>query len=99
MRSVVRISGVHAEVSRRGALYSQELGDAFTRRLLDVGDRIDDPDPESVIRVAYNTVFSAVIFRVAYGPAFATPLLDDGMFRKTLTTMVQRYLFAPADLK
>jgi AcrR family transcriptional regulator len=99
MRSVVRISGVHEEVSRRGALYSRELGDAFTRRLLDVGDRIDDPDPESVIRVSYNTVFSAVIFRVAYGPAFATPPVDDQTFRETLTSMVQRYLFAPADLK
>lgn len=94
MRSVVRISGVHAEVNRRGARYSQELGDAFTGRLLDIRDRIDDPDPETVIRVAYNAVFSAVIMRVAYGPSFATPPLDDRTFRDTLTTMIRRYLFA-----
>jgi AcrR family transcriptional regulator len=96
IRSVVRISGVHKEVNRRGARYSQELGDAFTRRLLDIRDQIDDPDPETAIRVAYNAVFSAVIFRVAYGPAFAVPPLDDQTFSDTLTTMVQRYLFSPS---
>ncbi len=96
MRSVVRISGVHEEVNRRGARYSQELGDAFTGRLLDIRDRIDDPDPETAIRVAYNTVFSAVIMRVAYGPGFATAPLGDQVFRETLTIMVQRFLFAPA---
>jgi AcrR family transcriptional regulator len=93
MRSIVRISGVHAEVNRRGARYSQELGDAFTSRLLAICDRIDDPDPETVIRVAFNAVFSAVIMRVAYGPAFATAPIDDQTFRDTLTTMVRRYLF------
>ena len=97
MRSIVRISGVHEEVNRRGSRYSQELGNAFSRRLLDVRDRIDGPDPETVIRVAYNTVFSAVIMRVAYGPAFATAPVDDGTFCETLTTMVLRYLFAPND--
>ena len=94
LRSVVLISGVHPEVNRRGALYSQELGDRFTAVLLRVRDDIDDADPEAAIRAAFNAVFSTLVLRVAYGPAFATPATEDEAFLQALVTMVGRYLFA-----
>ena len=93
LRSVVLISGVHPEVYRRGALYSQELGEAFTGRLLHSQLTIDHPDPETAIRAAFNAVFSSLVLRVAYGPAFATPATDDDTFLEALGDMVQRYLF------
>ena len=93
LRSVVLISGVHPEVNRRGARYSQELGDAFTSRLLRARDEIDQPDPESAVRAAFNAVFSTLVLRVAYGPAFAAPATDDETFLETLATMTRRYLF------
>lgn len=92
MRSVVQISGVHAEVNRRGSVYSRELGDAFTGRLLAIGEQIDAPDPGTAVRAAFSIVFAAVIIRVTYGPSFATPHVDDGVFLETLTAMVCRYL-------
>lgn len=45
--------------------------------------------------MAFNAVFSTLILRVAYGPAFATPLTDEQTFLETLSMMVRRYLFAP----
>jgi AcrR family transcriptional regulator len=93
LRAVVLISGVHPEVYRRGALYSQELGEAFTHRLLHLRHDIDQPDPETAIRAAFNAVFSALVLRVAYGPAFATPATDDETFLQTFGAMVVRYLF------
>jgi AcrR family transcriptional regulator len=95
LRSVVLISGVHPEVYRRGARYSQELGDQFTALLLQVGAEIDQPDPEAAVRAAFNAVFSALVLRTAYGPAFAIPAADDEQFLDTLSTMVCRYLLRP----
>jgi len=93
LRAVVLISGVHPEVYRRGAHYSRQLGDQVTNLLLHARDAIDDPDPETAVRAAFNAVFSALVLRVAYGPAFATPPADEQTFLETLSTMVRRYLF------
>ena len=93
LRAVVLISGVHAEVYRRGASYSQQLGDQVTNLLLRARDTVDHPDPETAVRAAFNAVFSTLILRVAYGPAFATPLSDEQTFLETLSMMVRRYLF------
>jgi AcrR family transcriptional regulator len=95
LRSVVLISSAHPEVRRRGARYSQELGDLFTGLLLRRRDDIDQPDPETAVRAAFNTAFSTLVLRTAYGPAFATPATDDETFLETLSTMVRRYLFRP----
>ena len=95
LRGVVLISGVHAQVYRRGAYYSQQLGDQVTSLLLRARDTIDHPDPETAVRAAFNAVFSTLILRVAYGPAFATPLSDEQTFLETLSMMVRRYLFRP----
>jgi AcrR family transcriptional regulator len=94
LRAVVLISGVHPEVNRRGAVYSQQLGDQFTALLLRAGAEIDQPDAETAVRAAFNAVFSTLVLRTAYGPAFATPAADDEQFLNTLSTMVRRYLFA-----
>jgi AcrR family transcriptional regulator len=93
LRSVVLISGVHPEVNRRGALYSRELGDAFTALLLREGAGTGQPDPEAAVRAAFNAVFAALVLRTAYGPGFATPAADDETFTGTLAAMVRRYLF------
>jgi hypothetical protein len=93
LRAVVLISGAHAEVYRRGAYYSQQLGDHVANLLLLARDAIDDPDPETAVRAAFNAVFSALVLRVAYGPTFAAPLADDQIFLETLSRMVSRYLF------
>ncbi|WP_433378587.1 TetR/AcrR family transcriptional regulator [Actinoplanes sp. CA-142083] len=83
LRAVVLISGVHAEVYRRGAAYSTELGERFTRLLLGAGI-----GPETAVRTAFTAVFSTLVLRTAYGPTFAGPAVDeDG-----LTEMVSRYL-------
>ena len=95
LRAVVLISGMHPEVYRRGARYSQELGDRVTNLLLLGRDDIDDPDPETAARAAFNAVFSALVLRVGYGPGFAAPLADDRIFLETLSLMVRRYLFRP----
>jgi hypothetical protein len=58
---------------RRGARYSQELGDQFTARLLRSGTELDQTDPETAVRAAFNTVFSTLVIRTAYGPEFGTP--------------------------
>lgn len=94
LRSVVLISGAHAEVYRRGAQYSRELGEQFTALLIDRGAGAGEPDPEAAILAAFNAIFSALVVRTAYGRAFATPTDTDEEFLATLTTMVSRYLLA-----
>ena len=91
LRSVVLISGVHAEVYRRGAAHSADLGDRFTALLLRSGLDVDHPDPAAAIRAAFTTVFSTLVLRTAYGPGFAAPVGDD-----RLGDMISRYLIRPA---
>jgi AcrR family transcriptional regulator len=93
LRSVVLISGVHPEVNRRGALYSRELGDAFTALLLREGAGTGQPDPEAAVWTAFNAVFAALVLRTAYGPGFAVPAADEETFTETLAAMVRYYLF------
>jgi AcrR family transcriptional regulator len=95
LRAVVLISGVHPEVYRRGANYSRQLGDQVTALLLHARDAIDNPDPETAVRAAFNAVFAALVLRIAYGPAFAGPPADEQTFLQTLSMMVRRYLFRP----
>jgi AcrR family transcriptional regulator len=93
LRPVVLISGAHDEVYRRGGTYSRELGDQFTTLLLRAGAAATEPDPERAVRAAFNTVFSTLVVRTAYGPTFAVPSSDDEDFIDSLATMVSRYLF------
>ncbi len=93
LKPVVLLSAAHPEVTRRGAAYSQELGDLFTSRLLQARADIDQPDPEVAVRAIFNTVFSTLVLRVAYGPGFAVPGENEEAFIETLGTIVSRYLF------
>jgi hypothetical protein len=45
------------------------------------------------VRAAFNTVFSTLVLRVAYGPGFAITGDDEETLIDTLGTMVSRYLF------
>lgn len=92
LRSAVLISGAHPEVNRRGARYSEELGDLVTAVLLEVRDEIDHSDPPIASRTAFGTVFATLVIRTAYGPAFAMPAASDDDFLAELSRMVSRYL-------
>lgn len=92
LRAIVLVSGLHDEVNRRGARYAQELGDGFCAVLLAARDEIDHPEPEVAVRLGFNAVFSSLVVRVAYGPAFASPALDDDTLVEELATMLRRYL-------
>src|SRR4051812_21123097 len=95
LRSVVLISAAHPEVRRRGARYSQELGERFAAVVLLARDAIRHPDPVAAVRSCFGTVFAASIIRVAYGAGFATPEpVDDESFVADLGETAVRYLLA-----
>lgn len=89
----VPISGVHPEVYRRGALASAKVVDLFAGALVGIRAQIDQPDPDAAVRAAYSTVFSALVFRAAYGPAISAGPVDEEVFLDSLSTMVRCYLF------
>jgi hypothetical protein len=90
----VLISAAHPEVRRRGSRYSTELGERFAAMLRPVHGLIAHPDPEAAVRACFGTLFAATIIRVAYGPGFATPPVDDGTFTTDLGETAFRYLLA-----
>ena len=93
LRAVVLVSAAHEEIRRRGSHYSQELGKGFARVELHVRDAIDHDDPEAAVRSVFGTVFATSIIRIAYGPAFATPVpVDDDAFVAGLGETAVRYL-------
>jgi hypothetical protein len=92
LRPVMLVSAAHPEIRRRGSSYGRELGDLVTAALMHARDDIDHPDPETVVRGAFNTMFATLVMRIAYGPAFVTPA-DDEAFLANLSTMTRRYLF------
>jgi len=95
LRAVVLVSAAHAEVRRRGAHYSQELGEGFARVVLRARDAIRHDDPELAVRAWFGTAFASSIIRIAYGPGFATPApVDDDGFVADLGEMAVRYLLA-----
>jgi len=93
LRAVVLISGVHPEVYRRGAFYSQDLGHRFAARLLSVGAGSGQTDPEAAVLTAFDSIFATLVLRTAYGPGFSTIAAVDETSLVMLTTMVQRFLF------
>jgi AcrR family transcriptional regulator len=93
LRAVVLVSAAHPEVRRRGARYSQELGEGFARVVLRAREAIRHADPEAAVRSCFGTVFATSIIRVAYGPGFATPQpVDDDTFLADLGETAVRYL-------
>ena len=79
--------------SGAAALYDgRELGDLVTLvGPMHARDDIDHPDPETVVRDAFNTVFATLVMRIAYGPACVTPADDDEAFLANLSTMTRRW--------
>jgi AcrR family transcriptional regulator len=96
LRSVVLISGVHPEVYRRGSRYSREMGDVFTALLRPLAAQISHPgtDVDTVLRVCFTTVFSALVIRVAYGPGFAADPVDNATYTSELARMSSSYLLS-----
>ena len=93
LRSVVLVSAAHEEVARRGSRYSQELGEGFARVVLGARQAVTHDDPEAAARSIFATVFATSIIRIAYGPAFATPVpVDDDAFVADLGETAVRYL-------
>jgi AcrR family transcriptional regulator len=93
LRAVVLVSAAHAEVRRRGARYSQELGQSFGRVVLGAREAIRHDDPEAAVRSCFGAVFATSIIRVAYGAEFTTPApVDDDAFVADLAETAVRYL-------
>ncbi|WP_367323590.1 TetR/AcrR family transcriptional regulator [Streptomyces sp. HUAS ZL42] len=95
LRAVVLLSASHPEVRRRGSLYSQELGDGFTKVVLRAAEAITLPDTEAGVRACFSTVFAASVIRVAYGPGFARPVpVEDDAFVADMAETAVRYLLS-----
>ena len=62
LRAVVLTSAAHPEVRRRGARYSQELGEGFAGVVLAAAGAIAHPDPAAAVHACFSTVFAASIF-------------------------------------
>ncbi|GAA3733666.1 TetR/AcrR family transcriptional regulator [Salinactinospora qingdaonensis] len=90
--AVILVSGSHPEVKRRGSMHAHRLGDAFTTVLLRARDEIAHPDPHTAVRACYDTLFSTLVLRVAYGPGFAVAETDDATFTAHLADIAVRYL-------
>ncbi|GAA2130958.1 hypothetical protein GCM10009727_23160 [Actinomadura napierensis] len=92
--SIVLISGAHPEVRRRGGVNAWELGDQFASLVLKHRDHITHDDPEEAVHACYNTIFSTLVIRVAYGPGFTAPApaTDDATFTDQLTDVATRFL-------
>jgi AcrR family transcriptional regulator len=90
--SIVLISGAHPEVRRRGGVNARTLGDQFASLVLKHRDHITHDDPEEAVHTCYNTIFSTLVIRVAYGPGFATPATDDATFTDQLAGVATRFL-------
>lgn len=92
LRSVVLISGVHSEVSRRGGEYTRDLGDRFTARLLERGAAAGARSPEREVRAAFEVAFSALVVRTAYGAGFSGGPASDRAFADGLRRMIVGFL-------
>lgn len=94
LRSVVLISGVHREVSRRGGEYTRDLGDRFTARLVERGAAAGARSPEREVRAAFEVAFSALVVRTAYGAGFSGGPASDRAFADGLRRMMVAFLDA-----
>ncbi|WP_238598117.1 TetR/AcrR family transcriptional regulator [Saccharothrix sp. ALI-22-I] len=93
LRAIVLTSAAHPEVRRRGSRYSRELGERFAKVLRALAGTITHDAPEAAIRSCFDTLFAASMIRVAYGPAFATPVpVDDQRFVFDMGETAVRYL-------
>ena len=94
LRAVVLVSAAHPEVRRRGARYSQELGERFAAVVLaGAGGAVTHRDPGAAVRTCFGATFAASVLRVAYGPGFATGApVDDATFVADLGDLAVRHL-------
>lgn len=90
--AVVLISGGHPEIKRRGSMHARRVGEAFATVLLGAHDQIAHRDPHAAVRACYDTLFSTLILRVAYGPGFAAPPTSDAVFTAHLADIAVGYL-------
>jgi L-ascorbate metabolism protein UlaG (beta-lactamase superfamily) len=74
---VVLLSASHSEIRRRGSGYSRRLGETFVGLLRPSNGRFTHADAEAAGWACFDTVFAAVIIRIAYGPRFATAIAED----------------------
>jgi AcrR family transcriptional regulator len=95
LRAVVLVSGVHPEVQARGGRYVHELASLFSAVVLRARSAITHDDPEHAVLSCFGSSFSTTIIRLAYGPAFTSPVpVDDEVFVADLGEAAARYLLA-----
>ncbi|GAA3388298.1 TetR/AcrR family transcriptional regulator [Cryptosporangium minutisporangium] len=97
LRPVVLLSASHPEIRRRGSRYSRALGEQFVAVLAPLRDRFTHDDADAATSTCFDTVFATTMIRVAYGPGFATAVIeDDEAFVARLGETAARYLLSAA---
>lgn len=85
LRSIVLVSSAHGEVRARGAGYADALRVRFVGRLAEVGDGGE-------LDALFRVLFSALVFRTAYGDDFLAPAVPDAQFTDELVQLSLRAL-------
>lgn len=91
LRSVVLLSGEHAEILARGSAEVEALQEAFAARVVGAGFE------RSEVLAVFRLCFSALAFRVAYDQSFFQPNVDDSAMADDLVRTAQRTLGAAHD--
>ena len=92
LRSVVRTSGIHPEVLRRGEEYSRQLGAQFVDRVLERREALVVADPETSAWHCFNVIFATCAMRISNGPTFAAQTIADDQFTAQLVELATAYL-------
>lgn len=90
--AVMLISGAHPEIKRRGSAHAHRIAETFTAVVLKAERHLDHADPRAAALACYDTLFSALVLRTAYGPGFAVPATTDEAFTAHLTRIATGYL-------
>ena len=94
--SVILLSGTHTELRRRGAIYSQALGDRFSSVVLRRATEIARDNPAEAVDACFRMVFSTLAIHVSYGAGFESGReMSDAALVRELRELAASYLLAP----
>jgi AcrR family transcriptional regulator len=93
LRAVVLISSAHSEIQQRGEQYRNVIGDLFAAVLEPLDRTSTHADPVRAREFCFSVVFSALVVRSAYGPAFGMAG-DEPKLAQELADMVATYLLS-----
>ncbi|GLP67200.1 hypothetical protein TUSST3_38220 [Streptomyces sp. TUS-ST3] len=62
--------------------------------MLRAEQHITHDEPETAVRMCFNTTFAALVLRVGHGPDFAAPAVDQATFVRHPVHAASRYLLS-----